>query len=249
MNRFENKIALITGAGSGIGRATAVRLAAEGARLALADINVRGLEETLALLAEPSAHSVCTLDVGNAPACRAAVAQAVQTHRRLDVLCNIAGFAKPLHFGDISVEEWERMLAVNLSGVFHMCQAAMPHLVGSRGCIVNMASTAAIVGQAYNSAYCATKGAVLMLSKALAVEFAGRGVRVNAICPGGVNTPLSASFKLPVDADMNLVGRLWPLMETAEPEEIAAAVAYLASAEARFITGEGLVIDGAQTAS
>jgi meso-butanediol dehydrogenase/(S,S)-butanediol dehydrogenase/diacetyl reductase len=249
MHRFADKVVLITGAGSGIGRATAVRFAAEGARLALGDINEAGLRGTHELLDRPGAHQLRRFDVADEHACRAAVAAAVQQFGRLDVLCNIAGFAQPLHFTEIAAESWQRMLAVNLSGVFYMCQAAMPHLLETRGCIVNMASTAAIVGQAYNSAYCATKGGVLLLSKALAVEFAGRGVRVNAICPGGVNTPLSAAFKLPEGADMNLVGRLWPLIESAEPEEIAAAVAYLASTEARFITGEGLVIDGAQTAS
>jgi meso-butanediol dehydrogenase/(S,S)-butanediol dehydrogenase/diacetyl reductase len=248
MQRFEGKVVLVTGAGSGIGRATAVRFAAEGATLALGDINAAGLEQTRALLAG-SGHSTRIYDVADAPACREAVAAALAAHGRLDVLCNIAGFVQPQHFLALTDQDWQRMLGVNLSGVFTMCQAAMPHLLESKGCIVNMASTAAVVGQAYNSMYCATKGGVLLLTKALAVEFAGRGVRVNAVCPGGVNTPLSAAFKVPEGADANLLGRLWPLMPSAEPEEIAAAVAYLASAEARFITGEGLVIDGAQTCS
>jgi len=248
MRRFEGKTALITGAGSGIGRATAVRLAAEGARVSLADINAAGLQQTLELLAGDG-HQVQTLDVSNADACRAGVESAVQALCQLDMLCNIAGFAGAKHLADITDDDWNRMIGVNLSGVFFMCQAAMPHLLKTTGCIVNMASTAAIVGQAYNSVYCASKGGVLLLTKALAVEFAGRGVRVNAVCPGAVKTPLSANFKTPEGADMNLMGRLMPLLAHSEPEEIAAAVAYLCSAEARFITGEGLVIDGAQTAS
>jgi meso-butanediol dehydrogenase/(S,S)-butanediol dehydrogenase/diacetyl reductase len=248
MERFKDKRVLVTGAGSGIGRATAVRFAAEGARLALGDINAAGLAETLALL-EGSGHGTRVYDVGDPQACREAVRAVVAEHGGIDVLCNIAGFVRPAHFTELRDEDWHRMVAVNLSSVFFMCQAAMPHLIDAKGCIVNMASTAAVVGQAYNSMYCATKGGVLLLTKALAVEFAGRGVRVNAVCPGGVNTPLSAAFKVPEGADMNLMGRLWPLLPSAEPEEIAAAVAYLASPEARFITGEGLVIDGAQTCS
>jgi meso-butanediol dehydrogenase/(S,S)-butanediol dehydrogenase/diacetyl reductase len=248
MRRFEGKVVLVTGAGSGIGRATAVRFAAEGATLALGDVNAEGLRQTLALL-EGAGHGTRVYDVGQADACRAAVDAVVAQHGRLDVLCNIAGFVKPAHFTELTDEDWQRMLAVNLSGVFFMCQAAMPHLLESKGCIVNMASSAAIVGQAYNSMYCATKGGVLLLSKALAVEYAGRGVRVNAVCPGGVMTPLSAGFRPPAGADPALLGRLSPLIESAQPEEIAAAVAYLASPEARFITGEGLVIDGAQTCS
>lgn len=250
MRRFENKVAMITGAGSGIGRATALRLASEGARLAISDINPAGLEETLALL--PGAaemHRASPLDVSDPGACRAAVADAAGHFGSLDVLCNIAGFAKPQRLGEVSDDDWQRMISVNLSSVFFLCQAAMPHLVATRGAIVNMASSAGLVGQIYNSVYCASKGGVVLLSKALAVEFASSGVRVNAVCPGGVKTPLSAGFKLPENADMNVAGRLWPLMEAAEPEEIAAAVAYLASDEARFVTGEAFAIDGGQTAS
>ena len=248
MRRFENKAVMITGAGSGIGRATAIRFAAEGARLALGDINDTGLQQTLGML-EGEGHCTRVFDVASAQACREAVEHAVGRLGGLDVLCNIAGFVQPAHFLELREQDWDRMVSVNLSGVFFMCQAAMPQLLASKGCIVNMASSAAIVGQAYNSMYCATKGGVLLLTKALAVEFAGSGVRVNALCPGGVNTPLSAGFRPPVGADAGLLGRLSPLIPSAEPEEIAAAVAYLASSEARFITGEGLVIDGAQTCS
>jgi meso-butanediol dehydrogenase/(S,S)-butanediol dehydrogenase/diacetyl reductase len=250
MRRFENKVAMVTGAGSGIGRATALRLASEGARLAISDINPAGLEETLALLpGAAGVHLAAPLDVSDAGACRAAIADTVAHFGCLHVLCNIAGFAKPQRLAEVSDDDWQRMISVNLSSVFFMCQAAMPHLVATRGAIVNMASSAGLVGQIYNSVYCASKGGVVLLSKALAVEFASSGVRVNAVCPGGVKTPLSAGFKLPENADMNVAGRLWPLMEAAEPEEIAAAVAYLACDEARFVTGEAFAIDGGQTAS
>jgi meso-butanediol dehydrogenase/(S,S)-butanediol dehydrogenase/diacetyl reductase len=142
------------------------------------------------------------------------------------------------------------MIAVNLSGVFFMCQAAMPHLLETKGNIVNMASSAAIVGQVYNTAYCASKGGVNLLTKALAVEFASRGVRVNAVCPGGVNTPLTQNFRVPENPDGALFSRLSSLVQPmAEAGEIAGAVAYLASAEARFITGDSLTIDGGQTVS
>ncbi len=166
----------------------------------------------------------------------------------LDVLCNIAGFAQSRHFTDFTESDWQNMLAVNLSAVFYTCQAAMPELLKSGGNIVNMASSAGLVGQAYQGGYCATKGAVVMLSKSLALEYAARGVRVNAVCPGGVNTPLAHNFSLPDKVDDKLVQRLFPLIDSAEPEEIAAAILYLASAAARFVTGVAFPIDGGQTA-
>lgn len=246
--RFEDKVALVTGAGSGIGRATAVRLAQEGASVYLADINGDTLEETTQLLPEDREYRCGTLDVSSAEECRQLVADTISEFGRLDVLCNIAGIATCQHFADISEESWNRVIGINLNGVFFLCQAAMPHLVESKGNIINMSSSAGRTGQAYNASYGASKAAVLMLSKSLAIEFAARGVRVNAICPGAVSTSLSQNFQAPEDADMNLFMRLMPLLPMAEAEEIAAAVAYLASEEARFVTGVEFAIDGGQTA-
>ena len=249
MRRFDGKVVMVTGAGSGIGRATALRFASEGARVSASDVNAEGLAATMGML-DGAGHHSRVVDVSQAQACRDAVAATVADCGRLDVLCNIAGFAGAYHLHEVTDEFWQRMIAVNLSGVFFMCQAAMPHLLQTKGKIVNMASSAAIVGQVYNAAYCASKGGVNMLTKALAVEFASRGVRVNAVCPGGVNTALTQSFRVPENPDLALFSRLSSLVQPmAEPEEIAGAVAYLASDEARFVTGESLTIDGGQTVS
>lgn len=249
MNRFNDKIVLITGAASGIGKATALRLGEEGATLMICDINESGLKDVSSLLKEKSVENTFfAFDVTDPEACRAAVAKTVDQFGRLDVLCNIAGYTRLKHLADISDAEWQNIINVNLSSVFYMSQAAMPHLIKTKGNIVNMSSTAALGGQVYNSMYCASKGGVLLLSKSMAVEFSKQGVRVNAICPGAVETPLTThNVSLPENADMDLLGRLFPVMEMAQPEEIATAVAYMASSEARFITGEALVIDGGQT--
>jgi meso-butanediol dehydrogenase/(S,S)-butanediol dehydrogenase/diacetyl reductase len=248
MTRFTDKVALITGAASGIGRATAQRLGAEGASLLLADINEQGLNETGDSLPADCQWHTLHLDVTDSGNCQQAVASCVEHFGRLDILANIAGIALCEQMTAISDEQWRRVNAINLDGVFYMCRAAMPHLIESRGNIVNMSSSAGLVGQAYNSVYCATKAGVLMFSKALALEYSKQQVRVNAVCPGMVKTPLTDTFQMPDNADMELLGRLFPLLEGAEPEEIAAAVAYLASDEARFVTGIALPIDGAQTA-
>lgn len=248
MKRFEGKTALITGAGSGIGRAVSLRLAEEGASVYLADISEAGMTETVALLPANCRHGQFLLDVRDASACRKVVEEVATIAGQLDVLCNIAGIALCQNFSEISDADWQRVIDINLNGVFYLCQAAMPHLLESRGNIVNMSSSAGRTGQAYNSAYCAAKAAVLMLSKALAVEYAGKGVRVNAVCPGAVATPLVHGFTPPEDADPALFARLMPLLPMAEAEEIAAAVAYLASEEARFVTGIDFAIDGGQTA-
>jgi meso-butanediol dehydrogenase/(S,S)-butanediol dehydrogenase/diacetyl reductase len=248
MQRFSDKVALVTGAGSGIGRATAIRLASEGAAVFLADINPDGLAETAAALPAGSRSTRFELNVTDSHACNEAVASCVEAFGKLDVLCNIAGIAICNHLTSITDEQWHRAVGVNLDGVFFMCRAAIPHLLQSQGNIVNMSSSAGLVGQAYNSAYCATKAGVMMFSKSLALEYGKQGVRVNAVCPGMVKTPLTANFAMPEEADMELMAKLMPLSEGAEPEEIAASVAYLASEEARFINGIGLPIDGAQTA-
>lgn len=247
MKRFENKVAFISGAASGIGRATAIRLASEGASVMLADISADGLNETRAQLPVDTHVDQVLCDVSDAAACDGAIAATLSTFGRLDVLCNIAGFGFLHNFQDFTDDQWQKMWGVNVSGVMYLCRAAMPALLESGGNIVNMSSSAGVVGQAYNTMYCATKGAVLLFTKALAAEFAGKGVRVNALCPGGVDTPLARKFQIPEGANPELLGRLNSLVDWAKPEEIAAAIAYIASDEARFVVGEGLSIDGGQT--
>lgn len=249
MQRFENKVALVTGAASGIGREVAIRLASEGAQLMLCDINSDGLESTAKACQQYKTNisqQIC--DVGDYAACEAAIKVCIERHGQLNILCNIAGIVQLKHFADISVAEWQRMLNINLSSVFYFCQLAMPHLITSQGNIVNLASSAGLVGQAYTSAYSATKAAVVSLSKSLAIEFSSNAVRVNALCPGSVKTPLVANIEFPDDIDQGLLAKLFPLLEAAEPSEIAGAVAYLASDEARYITGVALPIDGGQVA-
>ncbi len=248
MHRFDDKVALVTGAASGIGRATALRLAREGASVLLADINADGLAATVEQLPDGCRCDTFTLDVTDAAACSAAVAQCVSTFGKLDILCNIAGVPICDHLTNITDEQWRRAVGINLDGVFFLCRAAMPHLLDSRGNIVIMSSSAGVTGQAYNSAYCATKAAVLMFGKSLALEYGKQGVRVNSVCPGFVKTPLTEGFNIPEGADMDLMAKLMPLVDGADPDEIAAAVAYLASDEARFVNGIALPVDGAQTA-
>jgi meso-butanediol dehydrogenase/(S,S)-butanediol dehydrogenase/diacetyl reductase len=190
------------------------------------------------------------LDVSQRASCFAAVEACVARFGRLDVLANIAGVPMPKwdRVADITEPDWRRVLAVNLDGVFFMSQAAIPHLLRTRGVIVNMASAAGLKGQVYTSSYCISKAGVVSLTKCLALEYARQGLRCVAICPGGVKTPMGAAPTLPADPDMAQFAKLLPLLPLADPEEIAAAVAYVASAEARFMTGAVLSNDGAQTA-
>lgn len=248
--RFDGKAALVTGAASGIGLATAERLAREGAQVLACDINAPLLASEVARLAGDGLRiSAHPLDVTDAGACNAVVAAAVSACGKLDVLCNVAGTLFLKNFTEITDAEWHRQMAINVHGAFYLCRATMPHLLETKGCIVNVASVAGLVGIPYGAVYSASKGALLMLSKALAVEYASRGVRVNAICPGSVATPLVSGFAPPEDADFNLLTRLMPLLpEHGQPAGIAATIAFMASEEARFMTGSGVVIDGAQTA-
>jgi len=239
----------VTGAAGGIGQATALRLAAEGARILAADVNEDGLADTVVRLqADGRDARAFPLDVSDPVACRAAVAACADHFGQLDVLCNIAGIMLWRRVTDTTEAEWQRILGVNLSGVFYLTQAALPALLDGGGVVVNMSSAAGLKGQAYTSAYAITKAGVLSFTKSLAVEYAKQGLRAVAVCPGGVLTDMARTVELPEGADMALFEKLMPLVPPARPEEIAAAVAYLASDEARFVNGAALSIDGAQTA-
>ncbi|HTO53009.1 MAG TPA: SDR family oxidoreductase [Myxococcota bacterium] len=246
MERFSGKVVVITGAASGIGRACAERIASEGGSLFLLDVQAQGLEETRKRCAELGAQvetRVC--DVSDAEAARAAIAAAVQRFGRIDSLCNIAGILHFDHTHELSHDTWRRILAVNLDGTFFMCQAALPHLLAVRGNIVNMSSTAALAGHPWTAAYSASKGGILALTYTLAIEYCGKGLRANAVCPGSVTTPIHSVFKLPEGADRNLLYRIMPPDKVFRgPEAAAAAVAFLASDDAAHINGEQIRVDG-----
>lgn len=246
--RFEGKSAIITGAASGIGRAVAKRLADEGARVIIGDRNIDGVQEVAGAIG-PAAVALA-LDVADEASCQAAVDRAIAENGSLDILCNIAGVLDFGRFADIDQNRWDRVISVNLGGVYHMCRAAMPHLIQSRGNIVNMASAAGLVGVPYNSAYTASKHGVVGLTRALALEFSKEGVRINAVCPGGVKTPMLEQAP-PEDIDWQMVMRAASWLDSGEmatPEDIADTVAFLASSEAKRITGAAFSVDGGQTA-
>ncbi len=189
MRRFENKVVLITGAASGIGRASAERIAGEGGALFLLDVEPTGLEETAKGCAELGADAATRIcDVSDPAAARTSVEAAVQRFGRLDSLCNIAGILHFDHTHELALETWRRILSVNLDGTFFVCQAALPHLLAARGNIVNMSSTAALAGHPWTAAYSASKGGILALTYTLAIEYCSQGLRANAVCPGSITT-------------------------------------------------------------
>lgn len=243
---FEGKNVLITGAASGIGRATAIRFAEEGARVTIGDVNVPGLQETAAMMA--TAPRVEPFDATDTASCRALVAAAATDG--LDILLNISGILKWGSSLNFSVEDFQRLMTVNATSVFVLCQAALPHLIASKGNIVNTASTAALQGLAYTVGYSASKHAVAAITKGLAIEFASKGVRVNAVCPGHVETPMTKQPMPDGEVDFALVMRNAPkLLDGAcAPEDIAELFAYLASDRARKVTGSLFNIDGGQLA-
>ena len=243
---FQGTKVLVTGAAGGIGRATAIRFAADGAHVTIGDINESGLRETAAMMAgSPRVHP---FDASDFDSCRALVEAAAEGG--LDVLCNVSGILKWGPSTEFSVEDFERIIRINTTSVFVLCQAALPHLIASKGNIVNTASTAALQGIAYTVAYSASKHGVAAITKGLAIEFAAKGVRVNAICPGHVNTAMGNSAPPAGDVDWALVMRNAPKLAdgTCEPEDIADLFAFLASEKARKITGSLFTIDGGQLA-
>lgn len=247
MKRFEGKSVLVTGAASGIGRATAIRLAAEGARLALSDRDERGLRETIGACAG-ECH-LLVYDAADGDASSAMTQQAIAVLGGLDALVCNAGIYRRSRFGEISPQAWDELFSVNLTSMVRIIQTALPLLEQSKGNVIGVASTAGIGGIAYAAHYAASKAAVIGLMKALAVEYAPNGVRFNAVAPGKVKTAITTGLVPLVGQDEALLVRppkLAGMAQGGDPEDLAAAIAYLASSDARYVSGSVLVIDGAQ---
>jgi NAD(P)-dependent dehydrogenase (short-subunit alcohol dehydrogenase family) len=244
--RFEGKVALITGAGSGIGRAVTLRLTGESASVFAVDINQDGLGQ----VSGEATGAVRThrADVSDPDACREAVKECITSMGRLDVLGNIAGIARAEHVTEVTESQYRQMMGVNIDGPFFLSQAAIPHLLESAGNIVNVASNAGLMGQAYTVVYCTSKGAIVQLTRALAMEFVKTRLRVNAIAPAGVDTPLIHNFQVPADIDGALMAPYVGFRGQAAAEEVAALFSFLASDEARSIHGAVLSIDNGVTA-
>jgi NAD(P)-dependent dehydrogenase (short-subunit alcohol dehydrogenase family) len=246
--RFVGKVAVVTGAGSGIGRAVAVRLAEEGAAVAALDV----AEENLAATVEGITGAGGTAgsfrcDVTSESSVNGTVAAVVDRFGPPTVVCNVAGIGGFYRTEEMPLERWEQILAVNLTGPFLVCRATLPHLLEHGGSIVNVASNTALMGQSYSAAYCASKAGLLMFSKALAAEYLSRGVRVNVVAPGGVDTPLMGRFELPEGADFQELTKIMTPMGFSTPAEMAASVAFIASDESSYTTGSVLSVDGGLT--
>ena len=245
MQRFDKRAVLVTGAGSGIGRASALRIASEGGSVFCVDLFEEPLEETVAAI-ESAGGTAClqVCDVSDPDQVAAAVTACVDTDGELYALVNMAGI---LRFDDterLAQADWDRIIAVNLTGTMLLCRAALPHLVASGGSIVNAASTAALAGLPSGVAYSASKGGVLAMTRSIAIEYGKRGVRANCVCPGDINTGMTTGIDYPDNMDFDLIPRIMSLTGPKGPETVAGVIAMLASDDAAHITGEDIRVDG-----
>jgi NAD(P)-dependent dehydrogenase (short-subunit alcohol dehydrogenase family) len=242
---MDGKVAFITGAAAGIGRATAIRLASEGASVYIVDVAMEGLEETAKIVEEAGGQVLASrCDVTDEADVKRNVAACVERFERLDALCNIAGILLLDHFANITADQFRRVLEVNLVGTFVLIQAALPHLMETKGAIINTSSTSALAGMPYGAAYGTSKGGVSALTRTIAVEFGKKGVRCNAVNPGSILTAMAGPDVVPKDADMQLIMRAQPLDRPRGPEVVAATIAMLASDDGVHINGEEIRVDG-----
>lgn len=250
--RLKNKISLITGAGSGIGRATALKFANAGSTVIVSDRDLEAAEKTQHLIEQSGGHSrAIALDITQEEQVEKAIAMIVEQFGQLHILHNNAGVSILKPITETTEADWDFLFGVNLKGMFFGCKHAIPHMVRQGGgVIINTASELAIVGQSLYSAYCATKGGVLAFTRALSVEWASQGIRVNAICPGPIKTPmLQAEFNLAANPSAEEVATIQsiPAGRLGTPEDIANVALFLASDDATFIHGAAIVADGGKT--
>ncbi len=243
-------MAVVTGAGSGLGQATATRLAQEGAATACLDLAADAAEETAAAIrAAGGTARAYRVDVADPESVRDAVTRATADLGPPRVLVTCAGIGRFANAHEMPFADWSRIIGVNLTGTFLMAQAVLPAMLEHGGSIVTIASNAGLMGQPYSAAYCASKGGVVQLTRALADEYLfTRKVRVNCVAPGGMKTPLQTAFhQLPEGADAMRLGKLRTPLGTASTEEVAGLIAFVASDEGRYMTGSIVAIDGGLT--
>ena len=252
--RLKDKITIVTGAASGIGKATAVNFAREGATVMCADLNANGAEAVARQIADTGGEASSFMaDVSEEGDVQNMIGETVKRWGRLDVLYNNAGIGFGLPVTQVPVDQWDRLIDINLRGVFLGCKHAIPEMLKSGGgAIVNTASDAGLRGSAMLSTYCASKGGVVLLTKALAVEWARQGIRVNCVCPGVIQTPIldpfiaqaQQMFGVAPEEQWRQMGEIHPIGRVGQADEVARAVTFLASDEASFITGVALPVDG-----
>ncbi|OLP00092.1 oxidoreductase [Mycolicibacterium porcinum] len=245
MTALDGKVALVTGASSGLGAAVAQLFAARGAKVFGV---ARDAERMATVFEEVPGGAYASVDISSSEACRDAVAQCVEKFGRLDSLINVAGFHQMRHTVSVTDEDWDKDLAVNLNGPFFLCRAALPHLLETGGNIVNVASIAGIEGEVYSAGYCAAKHGLVGLTRALAIEFTSERLRVNAVCPGGMLTPQTTEFAAPENADWNLIMRIAAPRGMMDVADVAKTIAFLASDDAAAVHGAVYIVDAGKTA-
>lgn len=243
------KFALVTGAASGLGRGTALALACAGADIFAVDVNPAGLEETAASIRALGRNAVVhAADLSVPENCGAAVDAAIAAFGHLDALCNVAGLIMFTNSTEMSIADWNKTIAVNLTAPFLLSKAAIPHLLAREGSIVNVASSAAFIGEAYAAAYCASKAGLLQMTKAMAMEFMKKPIRINAVAPGGMMTNIGNNLKMPEGVDYELIKRFSGMRGLVEVDDVAGMIAYLASDAGRGFHGSCVTMDRGITA-
>jgi len=245
MQRFANRVVLVTGAGGGIGRASAQRIAAEGGEVYCVDLNAEAVEATVAIITREGGSAIGhRCDISSESQVQACVAACLEAYGSLYALVNMAGVLRFDDTEQLALERWQQVIDVNLTGTMLLCREALPHLLASKGSIVNAASTAALSGLPCGAAYSASKGGVLAMTRSIAIEYAKRGVRANCVCPGEITTGMTDDVAFPETMDFDLISRIVSPTGARGPEVVATVIAMLASEDGSHITGEDIRVDG-----
>jgi NAD(P)-dependent dehydrogenase (short-subunit alcohol dehydrogenase family) len=245
VQRFTDKVVLVTGAGSGIGKASALRLAAEGGSVFCLDLNREAVEATTAEICAAGGEATAQVcNVSEEASVQDSVSACIERYGSLYGLVNMAGILRFDDTEELQTGHWQKVIDINLTGTMFLCRAALPHLVQSKGSIVNAASTAALSGLPCGLAYSASKGGVLAMTRSIAVEYAKRGVRANCVCPGDINTGMTDGLDFPKTMDFDLMPRIMSLSGAKAPDVVAGVIAMLVSEDGVHITGEDIRVDG-----